>query len=135
MSGEVRLYYAHYSPSSYSGLVEVFLSDEWGAVNSSWTVDNAEVVCRQLGFEVPSKMCTYSMVPWLSYVVSLFFEGIAISTYSYYSLRNRVIPSVHISDVQCLGNESRLIDCPHNFGGSGEYLATQRCPYYLSCKC
>ena len=36
------------------GYVQVFLSDEWGAVGDSdgnWSVENSNVVCRQLGYE------------------------------------------------------------------------------------
>ena len=55
--GEVRLYFNNNNPSYYSGLVEVYLSGEWGTVadDGSWTVEDGEVVCRQLGFEIPSE--------------------------------------------------------------------------------
>ena len=54
-SGQVRLYRTDYLPSDYLGLVEVYISDEWGTVTGSWTPQNAEVVCSQLGFVIPSK--------------------------------------------------------------------------------
>ena len=55
-TGEVRLYSHVNSPSSYFGLVEVYLSEEWGTVaDDSWTIEDGEVVCRELGFEIYSK--------------------------------------------------------------------------------
>lgn len=34
-----------------------------------------------------------------------------------------------MSEVECVGNESRLIDCPYAQGGSGN-LVTMECSYY-----
>ena len=47
-SGDVRL-----SSTSYYGQVEVFLSGRWQPVSDSdmsWTQENADVVCRELGY-------------------------------------------------------------------------------------
>ena len=58
ISGEVRLYYSYYNPIYYRGIVEVYLSEEWGTVayDGSWTQEDGEVVCRQLGYETSSKV-------------------------------------------------------------------------------
>ncbi|XP_030060560.1 deleted in malignant brain tumors 1 protein-like [Microcaecilia unicolor] len=71
------------------GRVEVFVDGDWGAVcNDSWDTDDAEVVCRELG-------CTLEDSLQLSYF------GPAEGAFVLY-------------DVQCTGNESFLLDCPHN---------------------
>lgn len=48
-SGDVRLS----SDSYYRGEVNVFLSRKWipvAASDTSWTQENAQVVCRELGY-------------------------------------------------------------------------------------
>ena len=52
----MRLYYDYYNPSNYYGRVEVYTSEKWGTVTGSWSLADGEVVCRQLGFEIPSKV-------------------------------------------------------------------------------
>ena len=56
-NGEVRLHYSYSTPFYHHGLVEVYLSEEWGRVANDglWTIEDGEVVCRELGFEIPSK--------------------------------------------------------------------------------
>ena len=71
------------------GRVEVFYRGIWGAVcgRSSWDLKDANVVCRQLGFEGAVKAFSHS--------------GVA---------QNGII---WMYDVQCAGNESSLIECDH----------------------
>ena len=60
--GEVRLFYDEYSFNSYRGLVEVWLAGGWGRVNEdAWTIEDGEVVCRQLGFGGKNDVCDYSL--------------------------------------------------------------------------
>ena len=49
------------------------------------------------------------------------------STYPYYYDYNENLPVV-MSDVNCEGNESRLIDCSYSTGGSGSTVSL-RCSY------
>ena len=56
--GEVRLYLNDYLPIQTNGRVDVYISEEWGNVadDGSWSLEDGEVVCRQLGFEISSKI-------------------------------------------------------------------------------
>ena len=48
--GEVRLYYSMYNSNYYRGQVQVWINGQWGVVSdNSWTSDDANTVCRQLG--------------------------------------------------------------------------------------
>ena len=61
----MRLYYSISLPSYVGGRVEVFMLEEWGTVAKagSWTVQNAAVVCNQLGFELPCKTTMKTRIP------------------------------------------------------------------------
>ena len=59
---------------SYSGRVDVFLSTQWVAVANStipWTLENAQVVCRELGYDLNGDPPTMIYGFWL---IMLFFN-------------------------------------------------------------
>ena len=80
------------------GRVEVFYSGIWGTVcgGRSWDIKDANVVCRQLGFEGALKAVDH--------------PGVAQSRMTL------------MYNVQCAGNESSLVECYHKgFGQSSCY--------------
>jgi hypothetical protein len=75
-----------------SGRVEIYHSGSWGTVcdnNDLFTLNEAHVVCRQLGYPVGN---------------ALFYGG------SHYGKGKDFVWLLHTS---CNGNESRLSDCPN----------------------
>lgn len=75
-------------PDSSAGRVEIFLNGEWGTVcNSGWSMKNSEVVCREL---------EHSGAVQVTDSRSFGSGG----------------GHIWLSSVECVGNESRLIDCP-----------------------
>ena len=85
-SYSVRLTGGH-DPSE--GRVEIFMDGEWGTVcDDLWTIHEAYVVCRQLGF----KYAHHALI------FSYFGEGDG---------------EIKLDDVECTGLEDSLIQCKH----------------------
>ena len=85
--GELRLVG---SVRDNEGRVEVYHRGEWGTVcDDSWSITDAHVVCRQLGYS----RATFAGVR------AFFGQGSG---------------PIHYDDVACRGSETRLADCSHN---------------------
>ncbi|PIK47664.1 putative deleted in malignant brain tumors 1 protein [Apostichopus japonicus] len=85
-SGSVRLLGG---TGPHEGRVEVLVDDEWGAVcDDEWDLNDAHVVCRQLGF------------PGALSAVSKAHFGMSQDP-------------VNLDDVDCNGDESNLLECVH----------------------
>ncbi|XP_022108363.1 deleted in malignant brain tumors 1 protein-like isoform X2 [Acanthaster planci] len=77
-----------------SGRVEIFFRGQWGTVCSSgWGINDATVICNQLGFD-------------------------GAEAPVYYSLFGRGSGPVWLRSPQCIGNETRLADCPISAWGT-----------------
>ena len=71
------------------GRVEIYLNSLWGTVcDDGWGIEEALVVCRQLGFFGADN----------AYGNARYGEGIG---------------PIHLDDVRCIGSEARLAQCSH----------------------
>ena len=76
------------------GRVEVLYSGSWGTVcDDSWDLDDARVVCRELGY-----------------------SG-AVSAHSSAHFGSGS-GQIWLDDVNCLGSETSIVNCPHGGWGS-----------------
>ena len=82
-------------PSSVNGTgrVEVFYRQQWGTIcNDNWDINDAAVVCRELGYKYAVQAIRGSQVP----------QGIG---------------QIWLDEVNCTGKESNLTSCSHNGWG------------------
>ena len=93
-SGSVRLR----GGTPTAGRVEVFYDGQWGTVcyDDAWDINDANVVCRQLGFSQLASQARGS---------------------AYYGQGSGPI---WIDDVACSGNESHIYDCRHRGWGNND---------------
>ena len=115
--GAVTLFYVPSIVDYYRGLLLVWLNDQWGTVSDSfWTIDDVKTVCRQLGRN--GKIGSYT------YESKVLCKNTGLGTSSYYYGYTGNL-TVVMSNVQCVGTESRLIDCSYTSGGSGSPVSLE----------
>ena len=87
--GDVRLF--HPNSTTYEGRLEIFHRGKWGSVcDDRFGMEEADVVCRQLNFTLGAQ-----------YVYGNAHYGQSSGP-------------IYLDDVNCVGNETALIDCKHN---------------------
>ena len=79
--------------SSTAGRVEVLYRGQWGTVcDDQWDLNDARVVCRELGFQDAEAA----------------FQGSSVADGT---------GPIWLDDVRCVGNEASLFDCAHRGWG------------------
>ena len=120
--GEVLLIYSYDRIDTNGGLLLVWLNDQWGTVSDdSWTIEDTNAVCQTLGRN--GKLVGTEGICLYLYTCMFNAGESTDSDYNDYELEE--FPVV-MSNVSCVGTESRLIDCPYTTGGSGS-------PVSMSC--
>ena len=82
--------------TNYEGRVEVYHNGEWGTVcDDGWDLNDAQVVCGQLGFDSAT-------------------DVISTQNSAHYGQGSG---QILLSNVNCVGNESTIVNCSHNGWG------------------
>jgi deleted-in-malignant-brain-tumors protein 1 len=82
------------SSSNGTGRAEVFYNERWGTIcHDYWDINDARVVCRQLGYPYAVRALNGYQVP----------DGTG---------------QIWLDNVGCTGNEQSLINCSHNGWGN-----------------
>ena len=86
--------------TDYEGRVEVYYNGEWGTVcDDGWNLNDAQVVCRQLGFG----------------------PAIAARDNAYYGQGS---DQIWLDELNCIGTELTIKNCAHN--GWGKHNCAHR---------
>lgn len=89
LSGAVRL--VGNSGTTNAGTVEVYADGRWGSIcDDDWDRDDAEVVCRMLGY------------------------GTVIGVYGEARYGQSSSADIHLDGIDCTGDETSILDCRHN---------------------
>lgn len=106
--GELRLVGG--SESGFEGRVEICVNAEWGTVcDDEWDRNDARVVCNQLNLPSECKSLTLSCCKDtfkrtnFNVIIDAYTERFGGGT----------VP-ISLDNVNCTGNEPRLIECSHN---------------------
>ena len=108
--------------TSNQGRVEVCMDETWGTVcHDSWSSTDARVVCRQLGYSTNCK--SYNSVILVVWSESYYNKRpLHVDVVAYASAKfGQGSGPIHLDDVACRGDESRLTSCNHDTSTSDCY--------------
>ena len=95
--------------------MEIYLSGTWGTVGHDNTdIFDAQVVCRQLGYDTRCKFACIAHLCHPSAPLLLKDGAFDISHYWAYDNFGLGSGSIHLNHLQCTGREQRLINCRHD---------------------
>ena len=111
--GDIRLV-GFPTSTQYEGRVEFCYGEEWGTVcDDFWGDTDASVVCRQLGFSATGYMLKIQVTS--STHIVIYFAGAQGVLFAAYG---QGTGPIWLDNVECIGTEARLADCPANAIGS-----------------
>ena len=102
-----------------NGRVEIFHEGEWGTVcTTRWDLTDAEVVCRQLGFQGMSMISSQATIIILLLYHNLLTGALEAPPRSHYGAG---CGTIWLSNLGCTGSESRLDQCDHSGWGEASW--------------
>ncbi len=141
--GDLRLVDNSGGTGGSSGRLEFYYNGQWGTVcQDNFSLNDARVACRQLGFSTYTR---YGTVVTLGWVYKLIIAWVLLLIIAFMT-RHRIIHLMMIyellycmcsfnqilsdsptwlDELRCLGTESKLIDCPANTIGVEDCTHTQ----------